>query len=118
MWLMLQKNEPGDYVVATGETHTVREFCERAFTRAGRPLRWTGSGAGESGVEAKTGAVRVRVDERYFRPAEVDFLLGDASKARRELGWTPKVTFEGLVNMMVDADLEKARQETAAARPA
>jgi GDPmannose 4,6-dehydratase len=62
--------------------------------------------------------VRVRVDERYFRPAEVDFLLGDASKARRELGWTPKVTFEGLVNMMVDADLEKARLETAAARPA
>ena len=117
MWLMLQKNEPGDYVVATGETHTVREFCERAFARAGRPLRWTGSGAGESGVEAKTGAVRVRVDERYFRPAEVDFLLGDASKARRELGWTPEVTFEGLVNMMVDADLDKARKEAAAAVP-
>jgi len=95
----------------------VREFCERAFARAGRPLRWTGSGAGESGVEAKTGAVRVRVDERYFRPAEVDFLLGDASKARRELGWTPKVTFEGLVNMMVDADLDKARKEAAAAVP-
>ncbi len=117
MWLMLQKNEPGDYVVATGETHTVREFCERAFARAGRPLRWTGSGAGESGVEAETGAVRVRVDERYFRPAEVDFLLGDASKARRELGWTPKATFEGLVNMMVDADLEKASKEAGAAVP-
>jgi GDPmannose 4,6-dehydratase len=117
MWLMLQKNEPGDYVVATGKTHTVREFCEHAFARAGRPLRWTGSGAGESGVEAKTGVVRVRVDEGYFRPAEVDLLLGDASKARRELGWTPKVTFEGLVNMMVDADLEKARKEAGAAVP-
>ncbi|MGZ5429920.1 MAG: GDP-mannose 4,6-dehydratase, partial [Thermoanaerobaculia bacterium] len=118
MWLMLQRNEPGDYVVATGETHTVREFCDRAFARAGCPLRWTGSGADETGVEKKSGAARVRVDERYFRPAEVDVLLGDASKARRELGWKPKVTFEVLVNMMVDADLEKARQETAAARPA
>ncbi len=97
-----------------GETHTVREFCDRAFARAGCPLRWTGSGAGETGVDRKSGAVRVRVDERYFRPAEVDVLLGDASKARRELGWTPKVTFEALVDMMVDADLEKARKEAAA----
>ena len=79
--------------------------------------RWTGSGADETGVEKKTGAVRVRVDERYFRPAEVDILLGDASKAKRELGWSPKVTFEGLVNMMADADLEKARQESGAVRP-
>jgi GDPmannose 4,6-dehydratase len=118
MWLMLQKDEPGDYVVATGEMHTVREFCDRAFARAGRPLRWTGSGPDETGVETKTGAARVRVDARYFRPAEVDLLLGDASKARRELGWAPKVTFESLVNMMLDADLDKARQESAAARPA
>ena len=94
----------------------MREFCERAFARAGCPLRWTGSGADETGVEAKSGAVRVRVDPRYFRPAEVDLLLGDASKARRELGWTPTVTFEGLVDMMVDADLEKARREAAAVR--
>ena len=92
----------------------MREFCDRAFARAGLPLRWTGSGAGETGVEKGSGSVRVRVDERYFRPAEVDVLLGDASKARRELGWKPKVTFEGLVNMMVDADLEKARREAAA----
>src|SRR5512141_1331484 len=117
MWLMLQKEEPGAYVVATGETHTVREFCDRAFARAGCPLRWTGSGPDETGVEKKTGTVRVRVDERYFRPAEVDVLLGDASRAKRELGWSPKVTFEGLVNMMADADLEKARQESGAVRP-
>jgi GDPmannose 4,6-dehydratase len=118
MWRMLQQDEPGDYVVATGETHTVREFCDRAFARAGRHLRWTGSGAEETGVESASGAVRVRVDSRYFRPAEVDLLLGDASRARRALGWEPKVAFEGLVGMMVDADLEKARRETAAARPA
>ncbi|HEX5855598.1 MAG TPA: GDP-mannose 4,6-dehydratase, partial [Thermoanaerobaculia bacterium] len=118
MWLMLQKDEPGDYVVATGETHTVREFCDRAFARAGRPLHWTGAGPDETGVETKTGVERVRVDARYFRPAEVDLLLGDARKARRELGWAPKVTFEGLVNMMMDADLDKARHELAAARPA
>ena len=82
--------------------------------RAGCPLRWTGSGAGETGVDKRSGAARVHVDARYFRPAEVDVLLGDASKARRELGWTPKVTFEALVDMMVDADLEKARKEGAA----
>ena len=117
MWLMLQKDEPGDYVVATGETHTVREFCDRAFARAGCPLRWTGSGADETGVEKKSGDARVRVDERYLRLAEVDVLLGDASKAQRELGWKPKVTFEVLVNMMVDADLEKARKEAGAAVP-
>ena len=117
MWRMLQKDEPGDYVVATGETHTVREFCDRAFARAGRPLSWTGSGQEETGAEAH-GTVRVRVDPRYYRPAEVDLLLGDASKAARELGWTPSVDFAGLVDMMTDADLDKARQESAAPRPA
>ena len=117
MWLMLQKDEPGDYVVATGETHTVREFCERAFDRAGRPLRWTGSGEAEKGVEAATGVVRVRVDPHYFRPAEVEELLGDPSKAKRVLGWTPRVTFAGLVEMMTDADLAKARTETGAPVP-
>jgi GDPmannose 4,6-dehydratase len=117
MWRMLQKDEPGDYVVATGETHTVREFCDRAFARAGYPLTWTGSGQEETGAEAD-GTVRVRVDPRYYRPAEVDLLLGDASRAARELGWTPRVTFAGLVDMMTDADLEKARQEPLASRPA
>ena len=114
---MLQQDEPDDYVIATGETHTVREFCDRAFARAGCPLRWTGSGADETGVEAATGVPRVKVDPRYFRPAEVDVLLGDPSKAKRELGWAPRVTFEGLVDMMADADLEKARQEAAASVP-
>jgi len=113
MWRMLQQDAPDDYVVATGETHSVREFCERAFTRAGVTLEWRGAGASESGVDAKTGAVRVAVDPRYFRPAEVDLLLGDASKAKRRLGWSPGVGFDGLVDMMVTADLEKARLEAA-----
>ena len=117
MWRMLQKDEPGDYVVATGETHTVREFAGRSFGRAGRSLTWSGSGPEETGAEAD-GTVRVRVDPRYYRPAEVDVLLGDASKAARELGWTPRVSFSGLVDMMTDADLEKARQESRAPRPA
>jgi GDPmannose 4,6-dehydratase len=113
MWRMLQQDVPDDYVVATGETHSVREFCERAFARAGMALSWQGSGASETGVDAKTGAVRVAVDPRYFRPTEVDVLLGDASKAIRQLGWSPRIGFEGLVDMMVAADLEKARQEAA-----
>jgi GDPmannose 4,6-dehydratase len=113
MWLMLRQDEPEDFVIATGETHTVREFCDRAFARAGRPLRWTGSGADETGVEAASGVPRVKVDARYFRPAEVDALLGDPSKAKRVLGWTPRVNFAGLVDMMTDADLARARQEAA-----
>ncbi len=114
MWRMLQQEAPDDYVVATGEAHSVREFCERAFARAGVALSWRGSGSSETGVDAKTGAVRVAVDPRYFRPAEVDVLLGDASKAKRQLGWSPRVGFDGLVDMMVSADLDKARLEAAA----
>jgi GDPmannose 4,6-dehydratase len=117
MWLMLRRDVPDDFVIATGETHTVREFCSRAFARAGRPLAWTGSGENETGVEAATGTVRVRVDPRYFRPAEVDFLLGDPSKAKRVLGWSPRVTFAQLVDMMTDADLAKARKEAGATVP-
>jgi GDPmannose 4,6-dehydratase len=117
MWLMLRQDEPDDFVIATGETHTVREFADRAFARAGRPLRWTGSGADEAGVEAATGLPRVKVDPRYFRPAEVDLLLGDPSKAKRVLGWTPRVAFAGLVDMMTDADLARARHEAAAPVP-
>jgi GDPmannose 4,6-dehydratase len=116
MWRMLQQETPGDYVVATGETHSVREFCERAFARAGITLRWTGKGADEKGLDAESGKLRVAVDPRYLRPAEVDILLGDASKARAELGWTPRVGLEELVEMMVAADLEKARKEAALAR--
>jgi GDPmannose 4,6-dehydratase len=114
MWRMLRQDAPDDFVIATGETHSVREFCDRAFHRAGVSLRWTGSGEGETGVEAAGRVPRVRVDPRYFRPAEVDVLLGDASKARRVLGWTPRVTFAGLVELMTDADLSKARTEVRA----
>ena len=117
MWLMLRQDEPDDFVIATGETHTVREFAGRAFARAGRPLRWTGSGADETGVEAASGVPRVKVDPRYFRPAEVDLLLGDPSKAKRLLGWAPRVAFAGLVDMMTDADLARARQEAATSVP-
>jgi GDPmannose 4,6-dehydratase len=116
MWRMLQQEAPGDYVVATGQVRSVREFCERAFAKAEISLAWAGAGLDETGVDAATGRVRVRVDPRYFRPAEVDVLLGDASKARGALGWSPRVDFDGLVGMMVAADLERARKEAAAAR--
>jgi GDPmannose 4,6-dehydratase len=106
MWLMLQQKEPGDYVVATGETHSVREFIDRAFARCGMPIEWEGSAEKEMGIDAKTGAVVVRVDPRYYRPTEVDLLLGDPSKAAAILNWRPTVTFEKLVDLMVDADLE------------
>ena len=105
MWMMLQADEPDDYVVATGETHSVREFCELAFERVGLPLSWRGEGLEEQGL-GPDGQSLVRVDPRYFRPSEVDLLLGDASKARRELGWEPETRFRSLVEMMVDADLE------------
>jgi GDPmannose 4,6-dehydratase len=111
MWRMLQADEPDDYVVATGETHTVREFCERSFAVAGITVSWEGNGASEVGRDPRTGAVLVRVDPRYFRPAEVDLLLGDAAKARERLGWRPTVTFDGLVEMMTRADLDLARRE-------
>src|SRR5262249_22004022 len=101
MWRMLQREVPDDYVVATGETDTVRESCARAFAKAGLPLRWSGEGVAEKGLDARTGAVRVEVDPRYFRPAEVDLLLGDAAKARATLGWAPAVDFDALISMMV-----------------
>ncbi len=112
MWLMLQADAPGDFVVATGETHTVREFCERSFACAGVTLAWEGMGADEVGRCAKTGKTLVRVDPRYFRPAEVELLLGDPAKAKSVLGWRPKVTFEGLVEMMTKADLDLAAGES------
>jgi GDPmannose 4,6-dehydratase len=111
MWLILQQPTPDDYVLATGEQHSVREFVERAFARTGVEIAWRGKGAHEEGVDRKTGAVRVRIDPRYFRPAEVDSLLGDASKARRVLGWKPKVSFDELVAEMVESDLEEVALE-------
>ncbi len=104
MWMMMQAPEPDDYVIATGESHSVREFCELAFELAGLPIKWRGEGLKEAGVDAD-GKERVRIDPRYFRPAEVDLMLGDASYARKKLGWKPTVTFEGLVKLMVEGDM-------------
>src|SRR6266851_3070521 len=105
MWLMLQQDRPDDYVLATGESHSVREFVEGAFAHIGRTIVWTGSGAAEKGIEKASGAVLVEVDPRYFRPTEVDHLLGDASKAHAKLGWRHKTSFDALVQDMVDSDL-------------
>lgn len=111
MWRILQQAEPDDYVLATGESHTVREFVEKAFTYIGRRIVWRGSGTDEKGVDAADGRVLVEVDRRYFRPTEVDTLLGDASKARAKLGWHHKTTFDALVKEMVEADLIAVRDE-------
>lgn len=108
MWLMLQQDRPEDYVLATNETHTVREFVEVAFAEVGVSLRWEGHGVDEKGYDAKTGVLRVDIDEQFFRPAEVELLWGDASKAERALGWKRKVQFHELVTMMVRSDLEYA----------
>ena len=105
MWRILQHPEPGDYVLATGEAHSVREFAELAFAEAGVEIIWEGEGAAEKGRDASTGEVRIEVDARYFRPTEVDELVGDASKARRVLGWQPKTKFRELVTEMVRAEL-------------
>jgi GDPmannose 4,6-dehydratase len=111
MWLMLQQDQPDDYVLATGEAHSVREFVEKAFAHIGSSLVWRGSGVEEKGVDKATGRVLVEVDERYFRPTEVDSLLGDSSKARAKLGWRHTTSFDQLVAEMVQADLVKLREE-------
>ncbi|HXH41217.1 MAG TPA: GDP-mannose 4,6-dehydratase [Thermoanaerobaculia bacterium] len=111
MWRMLQHDEPEDFVIATGETHTVRECCERAFSRAGIELEWKGKGADERGVERGSGRVFVTLDPRHLRPTEVDLLLGDATKARERLGWQPSTTFAELIDLMTDADLQLAAGE-------
>jgi GDPmannose 4,6-dehydratase len=105
MWLMLQQDKPDDYVLATGETHTVREFCEIAFKHVGIDIIWKGKGENEKGIDSKTNRVLIEIDSRYFRPTEVDLLLGDPSKAKKFLKWQPRVGFENLVRMMIDADL-------------
>lgn len=111
MWLMLQREMPDDYVIATGRTTTVREFVTLAFSYLGMDIEWSGKGVDEIGTDRATGQVVVRVDPRYFRPTEVDLLLGDSSKARSILGWKPRVDLESLVRMMVDADLKRARRD-------
>lgn len=111
MWLMLQQEQPEDYVIATGETWSVRTFAERVFARLGMPLEWRGSGVEEVGIDRASGTTVIRIDSKYFRPAEVDLLLGDPSKARLQLGWEQKTSFQQLVEMMTDADLELAERE-------
>ncbi|MGF7176540.1 GDP-mannose 4,6-dehydratase [Azospirillum doebereinerae] len=106
MWLMLQQEQADDYVLATGETHSVREFVELSFAHVGRPIEWRGEGVDEEGVCGKTGKTVVRIDPRYFRPTEVDLLLGDPSKAHAKLGWSHKTAFAELVREMMDADLK------------
>lgn len=112
MWLILQQPEPDDYVLATGETHSVREFVELAFKQVGHTIEWHGNGIDEVGIDTRTGADLVRVDPRYFRPTEVDLLLGDPRKAHQKLGWRHKTTFKELVAEMVQSDLKKVPEES------
>ena len=107
MWLMLQQPKADDYILATGETHTVREFAETAFAAAGLKLHWKGKGLAEKGLDVKTGRTLVEVSKAFYRPAEVDLLVGDATKARTKLGWTPKTKFKDLAALMVDAELKR-----------
>jgi GDPmannose 4,6-dehydratase len=110
MWRILQQPQPGDYVLATGEMHTVREFTERSFAELDMHLEWQGGGAEEKGVSKETGKVLVEVDPRYYRPSEVELLIGDSSKARAQLGWAPKTDFAELVKLMVKADFDKVKR--------
>jgi GDPmannose 4,6-dehydratase len=112
MWLMLQQPEPDDYVLASGEAHSVRDFVEEAFRHVGRDIEWQGAGAEEKGLDAKSGDVLVQVDPRYFRPSEVDLLIGDPTKAREKLGWHHSVSFSALVQEMVEADLDTVKGES------
>jgi GDPmannose 4,6-dehydratase len=111
MYLILQQDRPDDYVLATGEMHTVREFIERAFAETGRSIVWRGKGVDEEGLDGKTGELVVKIDPRYFRPTEVDQLLGDPSKARKVLGWKHEITFPQLVKEMVASDLKKTAED-------
>ena len=111
MWLILQQEKPEDFVIATGQYHTVREFCTLAFKEVGIELRWEGEGVDEKGIDVATGKVLVEVDPKYFRPAEVDQLLGDPTKAKTRLGWNPqKTSFEELVRIMVQHDMKKVKK--------
>lgn len=111
MWLMLQQEKPDDYVIATGETHTVRDFCQLSFQESGIALRWEGKGIEEKGIDEETGRVLVEIDPAYFRPTEVELLLGDPSKARDKLGWKQRVSFSELVKMMIEGDIKEAEHE-------
>lgn len=108
MWLMLQQNEPDDYILATGETHSVREFVQETARLLNFDLVWKGQGVDEKGIDRKSGKTIIEIDPHYFRPAEVDFLIGDASKAKNKLGWEPKVKFKELTKIMVESDYTEA----------
>ncbi|MFA6235243.1 MAG: GDP-mannose 4,6-dehydratase, partial [Bacteroidota bacterium] len=110
MWRMLQQDAADDFVVATGETHTVREFTEIAFREVGIELRWEGTAENEKGLDAASGKILVEVSPSYYRPTEVELLIGDPTKAREKLGWEPQVKFEELVRIMAAADLEKVKR--------
>lgn len=110
IWLMLQQDQPDDYVLATGEAHSVREFVSLAFEVAGIKIVWEGKGVDERGIDQETGKVVVRISPEFFRPAEVDYLLGDASKAKEKLGWFPKVKFSELVEIMVKSDIDRIKK--------
>jgi GDPmannose 4,6-dehydratase len=112
MWLMLNQSEPDDYVVATGETHTIREFLEAAFDTFGSKIVWEGKDSEEKGIDSKSGKVRVEVSPDFFRPAEVDLLIGNPKKAAEKLGWRSKTPFLELVRIMVEADLKRVRDDT------
>lgn len=118
MWLILQQNTPDDFVIATGEMHTVREFCTIAFNNVGISLRWEGEGVDEKGIDENTGKALVEVDPKFFRPAEVDQLLGDPTKAKKQLGWNPcKTSFEELVKIMTDHDMNYVKNHIKAQMP-
>lgn len=110
MWRMLQQDTPDDYVLATGETHTIREFCELAFKEIDVEIKWEGKGENEVGIDAKTGKALIKINPEFYRPAEVDILLGNPAKAERKLGWKRSVDFPGLVKLMVSHDLEQIRK--------
>jgi GDPmannose 4,6-dehydratase len=112
MWRMLQQDQADDYVIATGETHSVREFIEAAFKVVGMDLEWSGKGLNETGKDKATGETHVRIGTQFFRPADIDFLKGDYSKARERLGWSPQTTFNRLVEIMVEHDLKVVERET------
>lgn len=117
IWKILQHKEPDDFVIATGENHTVREFVEEVSEHLGMPIKWIGKGLKEKGIDKKTGKIIIAIDSSYFRPNEVDILLGDATKAKKILGWKPKVTFKKLAIIMADHDLAYARREAASGAP-
>jgi GDPmannose 4,6-dehydratase len=115
-WLMMQQKAPADYVIATGKQNSVRAFVELAAAKLGFEIKWRGTGTDEKGIDASSGRTLVQIDPRYFRPTEVDSLLGDATKARTELGWAPEIGFEALVTEMVEADLALAERDALVAR--